>query len=102
MGDKITLETNNASVLYSIDCDVAVSYMELQAPLLSVSLGLFHVLWIDIGPTTEWPFVLFFMQGLKAVDNGCKKGGSDNQGGWRQCITHFQVPYQHTAELTLG
>lgn len=31
-GIKWLSETNNASVLYSIDCDVAVSYMELQAP----------------------------------------------------------------------
>lgn len=44
LGDKLLSETNNACVLYSIDCDVAVSYMELQAPLLSVSLGLLHVL----------------------------------------------------------
>lgn len=33
---KLPLETNNAVVLYSIDCDMAVSYMELRAPLLSV------------------------------------------------------------------
>lgn len=43
LGDKVTFG-DNASVLYSIDCDVAVSYMELQAPLLSVSLGPFHVI----------------------------------------------------------
>lgn len=44
-------------------------------------------------PTAERHLFYSFAPALKAVGKDWEKGGVDNQGEWRQCVTHVQVPY---------